>query len=205
MNLYDRFLLPYLLDFACGMKDITHQREKVVPMAHGKVLEIGIGTGLNMQHYDKGRVEKIWGLDPAMQMHRLAAKRIARAGLDVELVGLPAEEIPMRDASFDTVVCTYTLCTIPDPVQALGEMRRVLKPGGRLIFCEHGKAPDASVQRWQDRLNPIWKPIAGGCNLNRPVPSLLEQGGFDVQELDTMYLKGPRPLTFNYWGTAIAG
>ena len=204
MSLYDRYLLPYLLDFACGMKDIGRQREKVVPQAAGKVLEIGIGTGLNMAHYDKGKVEKIWGLDPAMQMHRLAAKRIAQAGLNVELVGLPAEEIPMQNASFDTVVCTYTLCTIPDPIQALGEMRRVLKPGGKLLFCEHGKAPDESVQRWQDRLNGAWGKIAGGCNLNRKVPDLLAEGGFDVQDMDTMYLPGPKPLTFNYWGTAVA-
>ncbi len=204
MRLYDQYLLPYLLDFACGMKDIGRQREKVVPQAIGKVLEIGIGTGLNMQYYNKSGIEKIWGLDPALQMHRLAAKRIAKAGLDVELLGLSAEEIPMRDASFDTVVCTYTLCTIPEPIQALGEMRRVLKPGGKLLFCEHGKAPDASVQRWQDRLNPVWKPLAGGCNLNRKVPDLLASGGFDVQNMDTMYLPGPRPLTFNYWGTAIA-
>lgn len=204
MNVYDRYLLPYLLDFACGMKDIGRQRDKVVPQAAGKVLEIGIGTGLNMQHYDKSKVEKIWGLDPAMQMHRLASKRIAQAGLDVELVGLPAEEIPMANASFDTVVCTYTLCTIPDPVQALGEMRRVLKPGGKLLFCEHGKAPDESVQRWQDRLNGVWGKLAGGCNLNRKVPELLAEGGFDVQVMDTMYLPGPKPLTFNYWGTAVA-
>lgn len=204
MRLYERFVLPYLLDFACGVKPVTRQRAKVVPLAHGKVLEIGIGTGLNMQHYDKARVEKIWGLDPAMQMHRKAAQRIARASLDVELLGLSAEEIPMKDGTFDSVVCTYTLCTIPDPLQALSEMRRVLKPGGRLIFCEHGKAPDESVQRWQDRLNPIWKPIAGGCNLNRRVPELLNQGGFDVQDMDSMYLPGPRPIMFNYWGTAIA-
>ncbi|MGB1580309.1 MAG: class I SAM-dependent methyltransferase [Nevskiales bacterium] len=204
MNPYERFILPYLLDFACGIKPIHMQRDKVLPQAHGKVLEVGIGTGLNMAHYDKQKVEKIWGLDPALQMHRLAAKRIAKAGLNVELLGLPAEKIPMDDASFDSIVCTYTLCTIPDPLQALDEMRRVLKPGGKLIFCEHGKAPDAKVARWQQRLNPIWKPLAGGCNLDRPVPKLLEQGGFEVSGLETMYLPGPRPLTFNYWGTATA-
>ncbi len=204
MGLYDRFLLPYLIDFACGIKPVRMQREKVIPRATGKVLEIGIGTGLNMQHYDKSRVEKIWGLDPALQMHRLAAKRIRRAGLDVELVGLPAEQIPMQDASFDSIVCTYTLCTIPDPHKALEEMRRVLKPGASLIFCEHGQAPDASVARWQARLNPIWRPLAGGCNLDRPVPKLLADAGFNVQDMQTMYLPGPRPLTYNYWGSATA-
>ncbi len=204
MGLYDRFLLPYLIDFACGIKPVRMQREKVIPRATGKVLEIGIGTGLNMQHYDKSRVEKIWGLDPALQMHRLAAKRIRRAGLDVELVGLPAEQIPMQDASFDSIVCTYTLCTIPDPHKALEEMRRVLKPGASLIFCEHGQAPDASVARWQARLNPIWRPLAGGCNLDRPVPKLLADAGFNVQDMQTMYLPGPRLLTYNYWGSATA-
>ncbi|MDX1496883.1 MAG: class I SAM-dependent methyltransferase [Salinisphaeraceae bacterium] len=204
MNHYERYILHYLLDFACGMKDIGKQREKVLPQAQGKVLEIGIGTGLNMAHYDKAKVDKIWGLDPALQMHRLAAKRIEKAGLNVELLGLPAEKIPMDDASFDSIVCTYTLCTIPDPLQALAEMRRVLKPDGKLIFCEHGKAPDAKVLRWQRRLNPIWKPLAGGCNLDRPVPKLLEEGGFQINGLETMYLPGPKPLTFNYWGTATA-
>lgn len=204
MNPYERFILPYLLDFACGIKPVRMQRDKVLPQANGQVLEIGIGTGLNMAHYDKSRVDKIFGLDPALQMHRLAAKRIEKAGLNVELLGLPAEEIPMDDASFDSIVCTYTLCTIPDPLQALSEMRRVLKPGGKLVFCEHGEAPDENVRRWQKRLNPIWKPIAGGCNLDRPVPKLLEQGGFKVSGLETMYLPGPRPVTFNYWGTASA-
>lgn len=204
MNIYDRFVLPYLLDFACGVRPVTRQRQKVIPQAEGKVLEIGIGTGLNMPHYDKSKVEKIWGLDPAMQMNRLARKRIQRAGLDVELVGLPAEQIPMEDASFDSIVCTYTLCTIPDPVKALAEMRRVMKPGARFIFCEHGQAPDKSVRRWQDRMNGPWSVIAGGCNLNRPVPKLLADAGFNVRDMETMYLPGPRPIMFNYWGSAIA-
>jgi len=148
---YDRHILPYLIDLACGMKQVRQQREKIVPRAQGRILEIGIGTGLNMRHYDKVKVAKITGLDPALQMHRLASKRIAQAGLDVELVRLSAEHIPLDDASFDCVVVTYTLCSIPDPAAALREMRRVLKPGGRLLFCEHGRAPDESVRRWQDR------------------------------------------------------
>ena len=202
MNLYERYLLPYLIDLACGVKPVRKQREKVVPRAHGRVLEIGIGTGLNMKHYDRSRVEKIWGLDPAMQMHRLAAKRVRKAGLDVELVGLPAESIPMNDASFDTVLVTYTLCSITDPVAALREMRRVLKPDGELVFCEHGAAPDAGVRRWQDRLTPVWSKLAGNCHLNREIPDLLAEAGFAVKDLQTMYLPGPRPLTFNYWGSA---
>jgi ubiquinone/menaquinone biosynthesis C-methylase UbiE len=147
-NWYDRHILPYLIDLACGLKAVNRQRAKVVPRAQGRVLEVGIGTGLNIPHYDKTRVHGIVGVDPALRMHRLAQKRIARTGLQVELIGLEAEKLPIADRSFDSVVCTYTLCTIPDPVAALKEMRRVLKPGGKLIFCEHGRAPEESVRRW---------------------------------------------------------
>ena len=202
-NWYERHILPYLLDIACSIKPVRRQREKVVPLAEGRVLEVGIGTGLNMEHYDKAKVTKIIGLDPALQMHRLALKRIARAGLDVELVGLSAERIPFDDASFDSVLITYTLCTILDPILALKEMRRVLMPGGKLIFCEHGRAPDEGVVRWQDRLTPHWKKIAGGCHLNRDVPALLIEAGFESKAMRTMYLPGPRPLTYNYWGEAV--
>lgn len=202
MNPYDRYLLPYLLDLACGINAVHRQRDKVVPLAHGKVLEIGMGTGLNLAHYDARKVSKIWGLDPAMQMHRLARKRIAGTGLDVELVGLPAEHIDLPDNHVDSVLITFTLCTIPDPIAALGEMHRVLKPDGQLIFCEHGLAPDANVRRWQQRLTPAWKKIAGGCHMDRDIPALLAQGGFKVPNLQTMYLPGPKPLTYNYWGVA---
>lgn len=204
MNLYDRYILPYVIDFACGIDPIQRQRAKIVPRARGRVLEIGIGTGRNLPFYDHAKLEKLYGLDPALQMHHKARERMKQAGLEVELVDLPAERIPMEAASFDTVLTTFTLCTIPDAAAALREMRRVLKPDGRLLFCEHGAAPDASVRRWQDRLNPIWKPIAGGCNLNRDIPGLLRESGFKVLELDQLYLPGPRPLTYNYWGSAAA-
>lgn len=201
-NWYERHVLPYLIDLACGIKPVGRQRQKVVPLAQGRVLEVGIGTGLNLAYYDKARVEKIVGLDPALEMHRLAQKRVKRSGLAVELVGLSAEQIPYDAGSFDTVLVTYSLCTIPDPVAALGEMRRVLKRGGKLLFCEHGLAPDASVRRWQRRLNPLWSKLAGGCHLDRDIPGLLRQAGFHVADLQTLYLPGPRPLTFNYWGSA---
>jgi ubiquinone/menaquinone biosynthesis C-methylase UbiE len=201
---YERHLLPYLIDFACGIRPVWRQRRKVVPLARGRVLEIGIGTGLNLEHYDKRQVEAIVGLDPALQMHRLAAKRVARSGLKVELIGLSAEGIAYPSASFDTVLVTYSLCTIPDPVAALKEMRRVLKPGGRLIFCEHGLAPDEGVRKWQHRLTPTWSKFAGGCQLDRDIPALLKQAGFACADLEQMYLPGPRPLTYNYWGTAVA-
>lgn len=201
---YERHVLPYLLDWACGIKPVRRQRRKVVPLARGRVLEIGIGTGLNLPHYNRAKVESITGLDPGLQMHRLARRRMIRAGLPVELVGLSAEKIPFDDASFDTVVVTYSLCTIPDPVAALREMKRVLKPAGKLVFCEHGAAPDAAVRRWQDRLTPMWSKIAGGCHLNRDIPALLREAGFRCDDLETLYLPGPRPLTYNYWGTAQA-
>jgi len=202
---YDRHLLPYFIDFACGIKPIRRQRQKVVPHARGRVLEVGIGTGLNLAHYDKSRISALVGVDPAQQMHRLARKRMARAGLDVEIVGLSAEQLPLPDASFDTVVMTYTLCSIPDPVPAVREMRRVLKPGGRLLFCEHGVAPDESVRRWQRRLNPMWGRIGGGCHLDRNIPELLREGGFTLPDLQQMYLPGPRFATYNYWGAAVPG
>ena len=203
-NWYERTLLPYLIDSACSVKAVRYQREKVVPLARGRVLEIGIGTGLNLRHYDKANIHSITGLDPALEMHKLAHKRMRSAGLEVELVGLSAERIPRADASFDTVIVTYTLCTIPDPLAALKEMRRVLTPGGQLIFCEHGRAPDAGVRRWQERITPWWKKVAGGCHLDRDIPSLLNEAGFACPDLKTMYLPGPRPLSYNFWGVAFA-
>lgn len=201
---YDRHILPWALDIACGLRAVERQRRKVVPLAHGRVLEVGIGTGLNMAWYDPVRVSRITGLDPALDLHPRAQRRIQATGLPVELVGLSAEQIPRPDASFDTVVMTYTLCTIPDPVAALREMRRVLVPGGRLLFCEHGRAPDAGVARWQDRLQPLWGRLAGGCHLNRDIPALLQAGCFACPDLQTRYLPGPRVMTFNYWGQALA-
>ncbi len=204
-NWYDRHVLPYVIDLACGVRPVARQRQKVVPLAQGKVLEIGIGTGLNIPFYDKQRVTTITGVDPALRMHRLARKRIAQAGLDVDLIGLSAEKLPVDDASFDTVVCTYTLCTIPDPAAALAEMRRVLKPGGKLLFSEHGHAPDESVAKWQARLQPYWRKLAGGCMLDRDVPLLLKDAGF-AAGVQSRYLPGPKFVSYHYWGEAtVAG
>jgi ubiquinone/menaquinone biosynthesis C-methylase UbiE len=202
MGLYERFLLPKVLDFAMRQEPIARQRAKVVPLATGRVLEIGIGSGLNLSFYDRAKLAKLWGLDPSLELQKVARKRAAEAGIDVEFLALSGEAIPLDDASVDTVVTTYTLCTIPDAPRALGEMRRVLRPGGQLLFSEHGRAPDASVVRWQDRLNPVWKKIGGGCNLNRPMAELIGDAGFAVRSLQTMYLPGPRPMTFTYWGSA---
>lgn len=202
MSFYNRHILPYVIDLACGMKAVGQQRQKVVPAAKGRVLEIGIGTGLNLAHYQPALVDELVGLDPELAMHRLAEKRLKNSQLQVSLVGLDAESIPLDDNSFDSIVCTYTLCTIPDPVAALLEMKRVLAPQGQLLFCEHGKAPDPKVRQWQRRLNPIWNRFAGGCHLNRGIPDLLTDAGFSVDKLEEMYIPGPKFATYNYWGTA---
>lgn len=203
MGFYEKHIVPHIINCACGSKPIRYQRKKVVPMAEGIVLEIGIGTGLNLPYYDPTKVRKVIGLDPSEASWKLAGERAKDLPFPVEFVGLPGEQIPLDDKSVDTVLVTFSLCTIPDPVKALEGMRRVLKPGGRLIFCEHGAAPDADVLKWQNRVNPVWRVIFGGCNLNRRMPSIIESAGFKIADLHTMYLPStPRVAGFNYWGTA---
>lgn len=202
MGLYDRHILPHLIDFACGMGAVMKARSQLVPQARGRVLEIGIGSGLNLSFYDPQRVAVVVGVDPSADMQRLARERAARCQVPVEMIALELGQIQAADASFDDIVCTFTLCTIPDAIAALREMRRVLKPGGRLLFCEHGLAPDLPVVRWQKRLTPLWKPLAGGCHLDRDIPALIGAGGFHIRELSTGYLKGPRPMTHVYRGWA---
>lgn len=198
---YGRYVLPRILDITCGVKPIRKQRQKIVPLATGDVLEIGIGTALNAPFYEKARIRRIVGVDPALHMHPLAMRRIKAAGLDVELVGLSAEKLPLEDQTFDSVVCTYTLCSIPDPASALAEIRRVLRPGGKLLFSEHGLAPDESVRRWQRRLQPIWGPLGGGCNLSLNVPEVLEAAGFKTRT-ESRYIPGPRFASYHFWGEA---
>lgn len=202
MGIYDTYVLPHVINCACGMKDIAKQRQKVVPQAFGKVLEIGMGSGLNLPFYDRQKVEFVWGLEPSEGMRRKAKPVIEASDLDVRWLDLPSEAIPLEDNSVDCVLLTYTLCTIPDWAAALGEMKRVLKPDGKMFFCEHGEAPDDSVQKWQKRVNPVWKKIAGGCNLNRPIPDCLSSGGFRIDMIQSEYLKGPKIATYNYWGEA---
>lgn len=203
MSFYEDKVLPRLINVACGSKPAYKQREKIVPRARGDVLEIGFGSGLNLPHYDRSAVRHIFALEPAAGMRKIAARPIADSGLDIELIDLPGEEIPLDDDSVDTVLVTYTLCTIAEVAGALDGMRRVLKPNGKLLYCEHGKAPDASVVRWQNRLNPGWRKFAGGCNMNRDIPKILTSAGFNIEDDNRMYIPGIKSLSYNYWGAAI--
>lgn len=203
MSPYQRYLLPRLVHCVCGSPAIGHQRQLVVPAARGRVLEIGFGSGLNLPYYDRSRVEWVWALEPSPQMRALAAPRVALSGLDVRMLDLPGEVLPLPDRSVDTVVVTFTLCTIADVAAALAQMRRVLRPEGLLLFCEHGAAPDAGVRRWQDRLNPVWRRLAGGCNLNREIAPLIRSAGFRLDSVHNAYLPGtPRFAGYNTWGSA---
>jgi ubiquinone/menaquinone biosynthesis C-methylase UbiE len=202
MSFYEDRILPHMINLACGSKPARKQREKIVPRASGDVLELGIGSGLNLPHYDRKKVRRIWGLDPSEGMRKLAARRASESGLDVELIGLDHDAIPLDDHSVDSVLVTFTLCTIPDVGAALEEVRRVMKPGGRLYYCEHGQAPDENVQRWQRRLNGPWQRISGGCNMDRDIPSLLTGAGFTIEDDNRMYIPGLRMLSYNFWGAA---
>ena len=204
MGLYDRYILPPLINLACSSKPNMKQREKLVPLAEGEVLEIGMGSGLNLPFYDTRKVQKLWGLEPSKGMRRLARKKLLGSELEVEMIDLPGEEIPLDANSVDTVVVTYTLCTIPEPQRALRGVRRVLRPGGKLLFCEHGVAPDEDVRRWQDRLNPIWRRFSGGCDINQNIPALLESSGFRIVVDERMYIPGVKIVSYNYWGSAVA-
>lgn len=199
---YEQHVLPHLIDCACGMREVMHIRSALVPRAVGNVLEVGIGTGLNLSFYDETAVDSITGVDPSAAMGRRAQRRASAVRIPVDTIALELEEIAAPSGSFDTIVCTFTMCTIPDARAALREMRRVLRPGGRLLFAEHGLAPDETVARWQDRLTPWWRPLAGGCHLNRDIPALIRDGGFTIDEMAAGYVRGPRPLTYIYRGSA---
>ena len=204
MSVYERYILPHVVTLACSPKPVRKQRQKIVPLAEGDVLEIGFGSGLNLPYYDRAKVRRIYGLEPSCGMRRKAEPLVARSGLDVEFIDLPGEEIPLESNSVDTVLVTYSLCTIEDAVTALEGMRRVLKPGGRLLYCEHGRAPDQGVRRWQERVDPLWSRFAGGCHINKDIPALVESGGFDIRSDERRYIPGPRLVSFNYWGVAVA-
>ena len=206
MGLYDRYVVPRLVTCACGTKPVIKQRQKVVPKAMGTVLEFGIGAGHNLPHYDSSRIDRVIGVDPCATSWELASERAANLDFDVEFIQGSALDVPIEDASVDSVLITFTLCTVPDPMAALREAKRTLKPGGKVYFCEHGLAPDERVAKWQNRINPIWKKVFGGCHINRDTAGLLTEAGFKLDELEQMYLPGtPTIAGFNTWGEASLG
>jgi ubiquinone/menaquinone biosynthesis C-methylase UbiE len=204
MGFYNKYVLPKLTDWACKQNPNMRQREKVIPLAYGKVLEVGIGTGLNLTYYDPSRVDHLTGIDPSEDNWKMRSVNDQDIGFQIDFILSSADNIPADNNQFDSAVITYTLCSIIDPVISLEEIRRVLKPKGQLIFCEHGLAPDKNIRQWQHTLNPLWKMISGGCNMTRDIPDLLHQGGFEIKDMDTLYLPGWRILSYNFWGTACA-
>ena len=203
MSIYEERVLPYLVNLACSSKPASKQRQKIVPCAEGVVLEIGVGTGLNFPFYDSQKVIKIWALEPSEGMQVLAKKAPRDSQLNIEFITTSSEELPFEEASIDTIVVTYVLCTIPDVEVALQQMLKVLKPSGKLLFSEHGSAPDKSVKFLQKIVNPFWRKLAGGCNLNRNIPILLQEAGFILKQDERMYIPGYRLFSYNYWGVAV--
>jgi ubiquinone/menaquinone biosynthesis C-methylase UbiE len=203
MGFYGNWLFPRLLDCVMQQKQMLPFRQRIGLAASGRVLEVGIGSGLNLPFY-AGPIDRVIGVDPSPELLRFAEKRASQASVPIELLRGDGEALPIEDRSIDTAVVTFTLCTVCNPAATLGEVRRVLKPGGRLLFAEHGRAPEAGVARWQDRITPVWKHVAGGCHLNRKPDDLMRSAGFAVEALETGYLKGPRPMGFVYAGSARA-
>ena len=201
MGWYEQYVVPWLIHLAMRRRELVAYRDRAVSAATGRVLEIGIGSGLNLPLYGAG-VSQVFGLDPSCRLLAMARHGARRTAPPFDLIAGSAETIPLEDRSVDTVVTTWTLCTIPDVERALREMHRVLRPGGRLLFVEHGRAPEPGVRWWQDHLTPVWKHLAGGCHLNRPIGELLEPAGFRIERLDIGYMPGPRPMAFIYEGCA---
>jgi ubiquinone/menaquinone biosynthesis C-methylase UbiE len=201
MRFYKDRILPHLVNLAMRNHRLQPYRERVISAAGGRVLEVGIGSGLNIAFYPE-RVSEIVGLEPADQLLHMAQKNAGKSRSRVILVEGSAEEIPLDRHSIDTIVMTWTLCSIPDATVALSEMRRVLKPHGQLLFVEHGLAPEEKVRKWQNRLTPLWKRFTGGCHLNRPIRDLIENAGFAMTQINTGYIEGPKTMTFFYQGIA---
>lgn len=203
MGLYEKYILPRAIQFVCGLSSVAKQRQKIVPLAEGDILEVGVGTGLNLAHYDPEKVVHLTGIDPSIDTWATGKVKPEELPFDFKYLQLGAEKMPFDKGRFDTVVMTYSLCTIPDPVKALHEIRRVLKPGGRLLFSEHGRAPDVNVAKWQDRLDPVWNIFSGGCHLNRNMEALIGEQGFVFTQLEKEYLAGWKLASYNFQGIAI--
>src|SRR5438874_3626979 len=201
MGFYNDVILPRLCDLAMRNKELTPFRERVIGAADGRVLEIGVGSGMNLPFY-RPPVREVLALEPAPRLVSMARSASHATSVPVSFLGASAEAIPLDGHSVDTVVTTWTLCSIQQAGAALAEMRRVLRPGGKLLFAEHGLAPDEAVRWWQDRLTPVWRHIGGGCHLNRPIRSMIEAAGFHIDRIETGYIPGPKPMTFMYEGSA---
>ena len=205
MGLWEKYVVPPLISCACSTKPILKQREKVVPHAYGRVLEIGSGSGTNFSYYNADAIETLYALEPSTGMMKRARKTAGELGWGkrIEFLETGAESVPLEDNSIDTVIITFVLCTIPDWEAALSEARRVLKPGGQVLFSEHGLAPDEGVAKWQRRIEPVWRPLAGGCHLTRDPGTMLTRAGFSLDGMKTMYLPStPKFAGFVSWGSA---
>ncbi len=202
MSLWARHVLPRLIEQAARSPAILEERRRWIPRAHGHVLELGIGSGLNLPFYDPARVTEVTGIDPSVPLLRRAEARMGQAPVPVTLVEARAERLPFGPGSFDSAIVTYALCSMDDPARALAEVRRVLRPGGALMFVEHGLAPDAGTRWWQQRLTPVWRRFTGGCRLDRDVSVLLRDAGFAVDELAAGYRGAVRVMSYTYQGTA---
>lgn len=207
MGFYENRVLPTIINLACSSPEIMKLRDRVVPLCAGTVLEVGAGSGINFSLYDPKRVERVLALEPSSGMRRRArSKNATQAQVPIEWLALPGEQIPLADQSVDTILLTFTLCSIADYQTALSQMRRVLRPDGQLLFCEHGRADNMKVQRWQDRLNPVWKWFAGGCHLNRPIKRYICDAGFEIVEANSQYVPGsPKFAGFVSHGRAVKG
>ena len=198
---WDEHGVPRLIKFACGCPQVMKLRSMVVPMARGDVFEVGCGGGINQQFYNSSAITRYCGIDPGGKLLDYAKEEAEKKGWPADIRNGVGEDIPFESNSFDTVVCTYTMCSVADQQQVVQEMKRILKPGGKLLFLEHGRAPDADVAKWQDRIEPIWKPLAGGCHLTRPITSAVSEGGFVVEQMGERYTpKTPRPVGWMEWG-----
>ncbi len=204
MGFYAERVLPHVVTAACGCGQIMKKRSQIVPHASGLALEVGFGAGPNLQFYDPGRVKKLYALEPSAGMRRKAASAVASAPVPVEVLDAQGEAVPLDSASIDTVVLTFTACTIPDVEAAMAEMTRVLKPGGQVLFAEHGASPDHGIARWQGRIEPVWKVLAGGCHLTRRPDALLEAAGLAIERMETGYIpRTPKIAGFVYAGRAL--
>ncbi len=203
MSFYEERILPHIIDRACSMGQVMKLRSQLVPLAKGRVLEVGMGSGINLEFYNPETVEMIYGLEPSEGMRRKALPNLKRSPIHVEWLGLPGEKIPLDDNSVDTILLTFTLCTIPDWSAALLQMKRVLKPEGELLFLEHGESPHENTRKWQHRITPGWKKLSGGCHLNRHIADLIRHAGFELKALENLYIpNAPKIAGYIYKGIA---